>query len=133
VEELIESTLTQCAEDGFTASAIEAALNTTEFHLRENNTGRFPRGLSLMLRAMGNWIYDKDPYEALQWTEPLNAFKVRQLTLQSAQACLVIWHPLHTCSDLSMYQAAIACRLCPLRGRDRCRLGHAQENRLNAI
>ena len=81
VEELIESTLTQCAKDGFTSSAIEAALNTTEFHLRENNTGRFPRGLSLMLRAMGNWIYDKDPYEALQWTEPLNAFKVRQSTL----------------------------------------------------
>ena len=77
MEELIESTLEQCAKDGFTASAIEAALNTTEFHLRENNTGRFPRGLSLMLRAMGNWIYDKDPYEALQWTEPLNAFKVR--------------------------------------------------------
>ena len=76
VEELIESTLAQCAKDGFTESAIEAALNTTEFHLRENNTGRFPRGLSLMLRAMGNWIYDKDPYEALQWTEPLNAFKV---------------------------------------------------------
>ena len=78
VEELIENTLTQCAKDGFSESAIEAALNTTEFHLRENNTGRFPRGLSLMLRAMGNWIYDKDPYEALQWTEPLTAFKVRQ-------------------------------------------------------
>ena len=77
MEELIDSTLAQCAKDGFTASAIEAALNTTEFHLRENNTGRFPRGLSLMLRAMGNWIYDKDPYEALQWTEPLNAFKAR--------------------------------------------------------
>ena len=37
---------------------------------------RFPRGLSLMLRAMGNWIYDKDPYEALQWTQALEDFKV---------------------------------------------------------
>ena len=127
MEELIESTLTQCAKDGFTASAIEAALNTTEFHLRENNTGRFPRGLSLMLRAMGNWIYDKDPYEALQWTEPLNAFKVRQSTLQNAQGCLVVWHPLHTCSDSSVHQAAIACRLCSFRCRDRCGLDRAQQ------
>ena len=29
-----------------------------------------------MLRAMGNWIYDKDPYEALQWTQALEDFKV---------------------------------------------------------
>lgn len=29
-----------------------------------------------MLRAMGNWIYDKDPYEALQWTRALDDFKV---------------------------------------------------------
>lgn len=76
VEALIESTLQKCAADGFTATAIEAALNTTEFSLRENNTGRFPRGLSLMLRAMGNWIYDKDPYEPLQWTAALDSFKV---------------------------------------------------------
>ena len=76
MEALIQTTLQQCATDGFTASAVEAALNTTEFSLRENNTGRFPRGLSLMLRAMGNWIYDKDPYEALQWTAALDSFKV---------------------------------------------------------
>lgn len=78
VEDLIQSTLEELAETGFSTTAIEAALNTTEFHLRENNTGRFPRGLSLMLRAMGNWIYDKDPYEALQWTQALDHFKVCQ-------------------------------------------------------
>jgi Zn-dependent M16 (insulinase) family peptidase len=77
VEELIQATLEKLAQTGFSSTAIEAALNTTEFHLRENNTGRFPRGLSLMLRAMGNWIYDKDPYEALQWTQALDNFKAR--------------------------------------------------------
>lgn len=82
MEELIETTLQKCAAEGFTPSAVEAALNTTEFHLRENNTGRFPRGLSLMLRAMGNWIYDKDPYEALQWTQALDSFKVCALCPQ---------------------------------------------------
>jgi len=34
--------------------------------LRENNTGSFPRGLSLMLRAMNAWIYDRDPLVPLQ-------------------------------------------------------------------
>ena len=34
--------------------------------LRENNTGSFPRGLSLMLRAVGAWIYDRDPLTPLQ-------------------------------------------------------------------
>lgn len=77
VEDLIHTTLEQLAASGFTKSSIEAALNTTEFSLRENNTGRFPRGLSLMLRAMGNWIYDKDPYEALQWTAALDQFKTK--------------------------------------------------------
>jgi hypothetical protein len=44
----------------------EAAVNTIEFSLRENNTGSFPRGLSLMLRAVGAWIYDRDPYVPIQ-------------------------------------------------------------------
>jgi hypothetical protein len=51
---------------GFTDSAVEAAINTIEFSLRENNTGSFPRGLSLMLRAVGAWIYDRDPYVPIQ-------------------------------------------------------------------
>ena len=32
------------AESGFTDTSIEAAMNTIEFSLRENNTGSFPRG-----------------------------------------------------------------------------------------
>ena len=44
----------------------QAAVNTIEFSLRENNTGSFPRGLSLMLRAVGAWIYDQDPFQQLQ-------------------------------------------------------------------
>ena len=52
VEELVFSTLKQLAADGFSPEAVEATMNTIEFSLRENNTGSFPRGLSLMLRSM---------------------------------------------------------------------------------
>lgn len=63
VEHLVLETLDSARKAGFAQSSIEAALNTIEFQLRENNTGRFPRGIAMMLRAMGAWVYDRDPYE----------------------------------------------------------------------
>lgn len=70
------SELEKLKNNGFSSTAVEAALNSIEFDLRENNTGSFPRGLSLMLRSMSSWIYDKDPFQPLQWTESLDHFKV---------------------------------------------------------
>ena len=75
------SKLEGIAAEGFTDTAIEAAINTIEFSLRENNTGSSPRGLSLMLRAMASWIYDKDPFQPLQWTKDLEHFKAGILRL----------------------------------------------------
>ncbi|PIA46350.1 hypothetical protein AQUCO_01500106v1 [Aquilegia coerulea] len=77
VEELIMSTLKKLAEEGFDAEAVEASMNTIEFSLRENNTGSFPRGLSLMLRSIGKWIYDMDPFEPLKYEKPLSTLKAR--------------------------------------------------------
>ena len=84
VQELVMTTLAKLEKDGFPEGAVEAAINTIEFSLRENNTGSFPRGLSLMFRAMSAWIYDRDPYANLVWEEPLAAFKAR-LAKQSTQ------------------------------------------------
>lgn len=77
VEALVFSTLERLEKEGFGPGAVEAAINTIEFSLRENNTGRFPRGLSLMLRAMSAWIYDRDPFRPLRWQEDLETFKAR--------------------------------------------------------
>eukprot|EP00658_Telonema_sp_P-2_P005990 TRINITY_DN12272_c0_g3_i1.p1 TRINITY_DN12272_c0_g3~~TRINITY_DN12272_c0_g3_i1.p1 ORF type:complete len:453 (-),score=106.52 TRINITY_DN12272_c0_g3_i1:162-1520(-) len=65
VEKMVMDTLGQIAEDGLALSAIEASLNTIEFRLREFNTGNFPRGLSLMLASMREWIYGRDPVDGL--------------------------------------------------------------------
>ena len=43
----------------------QAALNTFEFRLREFNTGSFPKGLSVMLGMMSQWIYDRDPVQGV--------------------------------------------------------------------
>ena len=96
VEELIMSKLEAIAAEGFTDTAIEAAINTIEFSLRENNTGSFPRGLSLMLRAMSSWIYDKDPFQPLQWTKDLEHFKVAALLPHTASS--LSFHHFMPCS-----------------------------------
>ncbi len=44
-------TLRLAREEGIDPRTVEAAVNTIEFALRENNTGSYPRGLVLMLRA----------------------------------------------------------------------------------
>jgi Zn-dependent M16 (insulinase) family peptidase len=77
IETLILQTLIQLAQDGIDPQTIEAAMNTVEFSLRENNTGSFPRGIALMLRALTTWLHDSDPLAALAYAAPLNAIKQR--------------------------------------------------------
>jgi hypothetical protein len=75
VERLILDTLADLAQNGIDPDTVAASLNTTEFRLREQNTGRFPRGLFLMLAALSEWLYDGDPFAALAFEAPLNAIK----------------------------------------------------------
>lgn len=75
VEPLILDTLTALARDGIDPEMIAASLNTIEFYLRENNTGSFPRGLALLMRALGTWVYGGDPLAPLKYEAPLAAVK----------------------------------------------------------
>lgn len=77
VEQLILTTLIGLAEDGLDPEMIAASLNTLEFGMRENNTGRYPRGLGLLIRALGTWLYDQDPLAPLAFEAPLAAVKER--------------------------------------------------------
>lgn len=77
VETLILDTLSDLAKNGIDPEMIEAAVNTIEFHLRENNSGGFPRGLALMLWSLDTWLHDKDPIEPLRFEEPLQKLKAR--------------------------------------------------------
>jgi len=77
VEDLIFATLGDLVRDGLPADAVEAGVNAVEFALRENNTGSFPRGLSLMLRALTTWLHDGDPLAPLRFAGPLARLKAR--------------------------------------------------------
>ncbi len=76
VETLIMDTLKELSIS-IESSFIEAAMNSIEFALRENNSGRFPRGLSAMLRSLRTWLYDADPLMPLLWEQHLQSIKQR--------------------------------------------------------
>jgi Zn-dependent M16 (insulinase) family peptidase len=75
VEALILSTLSRLVREGLHPHTVEAAQNTIEFILRENNTGSYPRGLVLMLRSLTTWLYDEDPLSLVAFEAPLEALK----------------------------------------------------------
>jgi Zn-dependent M16 (insulinase) family peptidase len=78
VEEIIHQTLADLAQDGIDPETVAASLNTIEFRLREQNTGRFPRGLALMLNALIPWLYDANPLDGMAFEAEFNAIKARQ-------------------------------------------------------
>ena len=75
VEELIIKTLHDLSANGIDPLTVEAALNTVEFAFRENNTGSYPRGLSLMLRSLTTWLYESDPFALIAFEDPLEYIK----------------------------------------------------------
>ncbi|MBC7878555.1 MAG: insulinase family protein [Anaerolineales bacterium] len=77
IEELIFDTLKNLVRDGIDPDMIAASINTLEFRLRENNTGSFPRGIAVMLRALTTWLHEDDPYKLLAFEAPLNEIKTR--------------------------------------------------------
>ncbi|WP_207264056.1 insulinase family protein [Desulfovibrio sp. Huiquan2017] len=78
-ESVIFHTIKDLVENGIDARDIEAAVNSVEFSLRENNTGSYPRGLSLMFQALSTWLYDDenegDPLALLPFEQPLKNIK----------------------------------------------------------
>ncbi|MFH1124783.1 MAG: insulinase family protein, partial [Pseudomonadota bacterium] len=77
IEALILETLAGLVHKGIDPRAVEAARNTVEFILRENNTGNYPRGLVLMLRALTTWLYDDDPLGLIAFESPLQSVKAK--------------------------------------------------------
>ncbi len=77
VVELIDNVLKDLVKNGIDGDTIAASMNTMEFLLRENNTGAYPRGLVIMLRALTNWVYDLDPMGVIAFEAPLNHLKQR--------------------------------------------------------
>jgi presequence protease len=77
VETLVFDTLAGLAHEGIDPATVDAAINTTEFRLRENNTGSFPRGIAMMVGVLEDWLHERDPFTSLAWEAPLVDLKAR--------------------------------------------------------
>jgi presequence protease len=75
VAPLILDTLSALARDGVASEALEAALNTIEFYLRENSAGGGQRGIALFGRALYTWLHGGDPLALVAFEAPLAAVK----------------------------------------------------------
>ena len=64
-------------QQGVEPEQLAASLNTFEFRARENNTGGFPRGLSLMLNMTEPWLYGNDILAVLNYEQPLAEVRKR--------------------------------------------------------
>ena len=67
VREVIFRTLSRVAADGFERAAVDAALNSYEFSLREFTSGGGPRGLPLLLDAAGAWLHGREPLDEFRY------------------------------------------------------------------
>ena len=75
IEALVLEALAEIAATGFSADQVDAAINTFEFNLREQNTGSYPRGMNYMFSALGSWQHGGDPLAPLRFEAPLAALK----------------------------------------------------------
>ncbi len=75
IEALIFQTLEDLVRNGIDRADIDAALNSFEFDLRENNCGSCPQGLSVMLTMLETWLYDWDPLVLAAYEKPLAGLK----------------------------------------------------------
>jgi presequence protease len=72
VVSLISDTLTSIVKKGIDSKDIEAAINSTEFQLREYDTGKYPKGLALMLDIVVDWVYDRDFMSTLNFENEIS-------------------------------------------------------------
>ncbi|MCL1827389.1 MAG: insulinase family protein, partial [Candidatus Cloacimonetes bacterium] len=64
-------TLRDLVEKGIDKQLIEASININEFHFREANMERYPKGFVYAYYLLSEWIHDRDPIAALCYEELL--------------------------------------------------------------
>ena len=75
VIELIKEILAGVVRNGLNPKDIDAALNSTEFSLREYDTGRYPKGLAMMQNIIVDWVYNRDFMASLSFEDQLGQIR----------------------------------------------------------
>ena len=73
--ELVSRTLENIVKNGIDKKLIEAAINITEFHLREADFGSYPKGVVYCMQVMNTWNHSGNPIHPLEYETPLKKMK----------------------------------------------------------
>lgn len=73
--EILQTKLKELADNGIDRTLLEASLNYIEFKVREEDSGRIPKGLVYNIAVMGQWLYGADPARALFYEESLKKMR----------------------------------------------------------
>lgn len=73
--QVLDGTFRTLALSGLDRDMLHAALNRTEFMLRESDYQGRPKGLFYGVRLMDLWLYDRDPMDALRYYDDLKTLR----------------------------------------------------------
>ena len=71
----VYAVLNKLATEGLDKKLVESSVNIFEFHLREANYGKHPKGLVYNIKCLDSWLYDKDPLIHLAYEPALEKIK----------------------------------------------------------
>ncbi len=75
MQDIILDTLQNLSKNGISQKAINAAINSVEFELREGSSCKTPRGIIQMMQCLSYWLYDENPFNAFEWEKTLEEIK----------------------------------------------------------
>lgn len=78
---VIEDTLKDIVKNGMDRKALEAGINYNEFHYREADYGRYPKGLMYGIQMFDSWLYDEN--SAFMHLEVLDTFAFLRKNLET--------------------------------------------------
>ncbi|MBR5790847.1 MAG: insulinase family protein, partial [Phascolarctobacterium sp.] len=61
--------------NGLDKKLLEAALNSTEFKMRESDFGAYPKGLIYGIGVMDNWLYGGNPIDGMRYNKMLKELR----------------------------------------------------------
>lgn len=104
LEILVEKFIEEECQKGLDKHSLEASLNILEFMLREADFGGRPIGLAHNIRLMDEWLYDRNPFEALRYDDVLRKLRhnlntdyyeniLRKYILDNKHKALVTMYP----------------------------------------
>ncbi len=74
-EDLVMGALVKFVDGEIKTEWLEAAINSIEFSLKEEETGSMPRGLEIFLRSMNLWLHDQSPLDVFAYQKSWNKVK----------------------------------------------------------